>query len=331
MRAARSNGVGLLVCALASVLACKERAGVLGPRVDAGAVVVVSSAAAGPAADTTEVEPNDELKDATRVTIAEQPVVLGGTLTILGGRVERDRFLLEMPAIERGDAMGPSRRLRLELLVLPSKGTAFPAMSLIAAQGTRPILSVPTTIPSESEPPTSVVIPNLGADGPTLDLIVSFRDKVEPETERQIEYRVKIMPAMVEPGVEREPNATAAEATALVTESMTMEMSGWLGWAGDIDWFVLPRAALNGAPAVDVEVELPDEVQASVAVFSGEAQLAISPTGSRRLVLSGAPVGGEETVLVQLRGRRKFSSSVPYVLRVRPASAVALPVDAGMN
>jgi hypothetical protein len=329
LRAART-GLALLVCVLVSGVACKGRPSVLGPRGDAGAVLVLSSSALGPAADATEIEPNDDLKMATPVAIAEAPVVLGGILTVEAGKVDRDRFVLTLPPIVSGDAMGPSRRLRVELLVLPTPGVAFPAMALIAGHGHRPLLSVPTTIPSEGAPPTSVVIPNLGADGATLDLIVSFSGRVDSAPDRQIAYRLRIEPGMVGAGVEREPNATPTEATPLVTESLTMEMSGWLGWAGDIDYFVLPKAVLNGAPAVDVEVELPADVQASVAVFSIEGtQMGISPTGSRRLVLSGASVGTGDTVLVQVRGRRKFSATEPYVLRVRPASAVAVPVDGG--
>ncbi|MDZ4696068.1 MAG: hypothetical protein SGI86_13045 [Deltaproteobacteria bacterium] len=329
LRAAHT-GLALLVIALASGAACKDRASVLGPRGDAGAVVVLSSAALGPAPDQIEVEPNDDLKTATPVVMGAQPIVLGGILSVTAGKVDRDRFSLRLPPVESGDAMGPSRRLRVELLVLPTPGVDLPEMSLVAIRGLKAVLSVPTTIPPEGEPPTSVVIPNLGADESPLDLAVSFRDKVFPETDRQIAYRLRIEPGIVAAGVEREPNARPAEATPMVAESLTMEMSGWLGWAGDIDYFVLPKAVLNGAPAVDVEVELPTDVQATVAVFSSDGeQLGISPTGSRRLVLSGSPVGTGETVLLQVRGRRRFSTTEPYVLLVRPASAVSVPVDGG--
>ncbi len=311
-------------------MACKGRTSVLGPRGDSGAVMVVSPSALAPAVDETELEPNDDLKTATPVSLVEQPVVLGGTLSVTAGRVDRDRYALKLPPLENGDAMGPSRRLRVELLVLPTPGVALLPMSLMVSQGHNATVSGGTTVPLEGEPVSSVLFPNIGADAERVDLTVAFRGKVDPATDRQVAYRLRIELGTVDAGVEREPNATLANATPMVTESLTMEMSGWLGWAGDIDCFVLPKAVLSGAPAVDIEVELPGDVQASVAVLGSDGALLGSvPPVQRRLLLKGAAVGAGDTLMVQIKATRRFSATEPYVLRVRPASAVMVPEDGG--
>ena len=173
-----------------------------------------------------------------------------------------------------------------------------------------------------AEPGQTVAIPNLALAGaPPVIRIRRARADAGPGT-----YRLLVRTAALEAGAEVEPNGTMALANLLAPDG---EGIAFLGWARDQDWYRLPTTALAEGSVLAVEVEVPPEVGATVALVDARSGTPVKLSETRagrgeRAVLRnvGVPAGATELFLGVI-ATSGWTADATYAVRIRSELAKA--------
>jgi hypothetical protein len=326
--AAASSGAlaALLVPALSLVLAPGCRRAKLPPRADGAAVVVVSPTGEAEIPAVSEVEPNDQPAKAHSLVVATQPVAVTASLGSTGGRPDVDLFRLDVVPgdagagtalpVEAGTAVpdaGPARPTRIARIELRPDAALAARLDVLDGAGHAVITA------AAAEPGQAVTVPNLALAGPA-PMIRVRRARADAGVGS---YRLLVRTAALEAGAEVEPNGTMALANLLVPDG---EGIGFLGWARDQDWYRLPTTALAEGSVLAVEVEVPPEVGATVALVDAKG-VKLSETragrGERAVLRNvGVPAGATELFL-SVTAASGWTADATYAVRVRSELAKA--------
>ncbi|MDX2021722.1 MAG: hypothetical protein SF187_15880 [Deltaproteobacteria bacterium] len=305
---------------------CRSR-GLL-PRGEGEAVVVMEpDAAVAPGATvevpaTTEHEPNNTTAQAERVYLAPWPLLPGAPVgdnaaaasatpswavqgELAAGKdvdtyrltlVPADGFAADAGVADAGpgEPGGGFASLRIELTPGPT-GLA----NGVVLEGRAPGGARVVQLSTKGE---GVMVPNAGLV-PGTDLLLSVTRATRKGTD-PVPYRLSVVASAPQSGEEVEPNGDPGKATPIASTTATLEAVGYLGWRQDTDWFAVTFPALPPDTAVSVDLQLPGEGVASLAVATDLAAAvthgyARGATDRLQLRGVGVPVGGTLYVKVQ--------------------------------
>lgn len=276
-------------------------------RTDAAAVVVVAAVPDAVAALVPEREPNDERAAAQELSLAGDPLAGGvqGTLSAAGKTRDLDMYKLVIPgaAVAPIDGAVPTRRLAIELVPAASMAAAI---QLMDAQG-RPITTSPGGRPGDRDG-----IPNV-AVAAGAEYFVRVRPLAAPAP---AEYQLLARLGDFEIGEEREPNDDLVTAGVLVRPEAGVEVAGYHAFRLDTDWYAIAAGLPQGA-AVDLELDPPESVAASLAIHDGKGTRAAGARGGRGQRVSLRNVLAASPAYVVVRAETGRDLDRRYVLRVR--------------
>jgi len=324
--------------------ACKKRE--LLPAGEGPPVVVIPASDAAAVVEVVgvnglvEQEPNDRLEQAQAFVLdrGTEAIALSGSLAFTAGRYERDTFRFGVaPPIAPGETEAVSVS-DLTKAGSPSDAAVekydepAPFRLMVAVQGHQPDvgrfrIEIRSAIDAEilvtSAGLGSVAIPNWSAR-PGDEIWVQVRaatGKNDGNLDLGYELTARLLPSI--PGDEVEPNDTGLTSATSIEPSVTMEISGLLGWRGDVDWFVLDPASIDPAGTLQLNVDLPDKTVASLSVHTADGAQWASAGRARgglvRLqdVAVPASVASGEPLLVAIENHGRANHTQRYLLRVR--------------
>jgi hypothetical protein len=331
MRSARGPAlmlVVLVVSALSGVDCSSCRRTAMPPRPDGAAVVTAEPPETGDVVFAAEVEPNDSLPTAQRLTFdgklaAGAKAALDATAT---KSRDADLFRLDVPPVEgsapaapRSDAAPPPalrRSLRVE--VKPEVEVDRLGVEILDDQGQPFVSSGP------GQAGEAVVLPNVSVTPGTYYLRVRppAPQKGDPKGEGvganagSHAYKLTARLAPLEAGAEVEPNDKAAMATDLPAPG---EAVGYYGWRRDQDWYRVPTAGLPEGSVLGADLEPAPGVTASLLVFDSVEQKLTEVHGRKeeRVALRSLRVPtGEPYVYVVVRTDAGANGETRYNLRL---------------
>ncbi len=156
------------------------------------------------------------------------------------------------------------------------------------------------------------ILVNLSAEEGTYYLLVTESKGRTAASPYLLSYELRPLAE----GEEREPNWKEALANEIPLNS---EISGYLGWHTDTDWFKLALGAYNPYERIVVEYDGLDDVRAQLLIRDSEGKVLQQRWGAlgAGITLSNlAPPRGQPHIYVVLRCRRQFNVESSYSLRV---------------
>ena len=339
--------------ALAFILEVGCRRGTLLPRGEGEAVVVMElDAAAAPGAGlevpaTSEGEPNNTAAQAERVYLAPWPLLPGAPVgenaaaaaagatwavqgeLATGGDVDTYRVTLVPPeglvadaGLADAGAGAPAHgfaTLRVELAPATSGLTNAVILEGRLAGGGRVV-----QLSTKGE---RVSVPNAGLwAGSDLLLTVSRASRKAADA---VPYKLLVVASTPGAGDELEPNGELAKATAVASNTATIEAVGYLGWRQDTDWFAVTFPAMPPDTGLSIDLQLPAEGMATLAVSNdpaGQITHGYARATTDKLQLRGVAVPSSGRLFVRVQ------NAGPAVLLQRyRLTLAAVPVAPGFE
>jgi hypothetical protein len=322
MRCARGPALMLVVLALSGVDCSSCRRSAMPPRPDGAAVVTAEAPEAGDVVLAVEVEPNDSLPTAQRLTFdAKLAAGAKGSLDATATKPrDADLFRLDVPPVEgiapvaRGSDAAPPPALRRSLRVEVAPEAERLSVDVLDDQG-QPLVSS-----GQGQPGEAVVLPNVSVTPGTYYLRVRQPAPAKGEAKTDVTgshaYKLTARLARLEAGAEVEPNDKAAMATDLPAPG---EAVGYYGWRRDQDWYRVPTAGLPEGSVLGADLEPAPGVTASLLVLDSVEQKLTEVHGRKeeRVALRSLRVPtGEPYVYVVVRTDAGSNGETRYNLRL---------------
>ncbi len=358
----RAAGMGLLLLSATWALSGCRRSR-LPPRPDGAAVVLAPETTTEPGLTLSdEVEPNDLLANAQALAPTSTSAVgIAGHLVSPPGAKAKDvdlfRIVVPPPAVVTAEADGaaapPRQRLAIDVRPDPSLAISIDAMDdqgrvLIASVGTTPgemegianLAVIPGTYFVRVKPALASTATGSGPAGtgkPRRDPGVAGVGNangtggvagigVGAGTVGSLgtaAYRLTVRLLAFDPGDEIEPNGKGSLAGDVVPGG---DVSGYLGWRRDEDWFRLPVSGLPEGSVLSVDLDPPDGVAASVSILDSVEHKMIEQRGRKgdRVAIRNIRLpSSEPSMFVVVRAESGRNLDARYNLRLRSEEAKA--------
>ncbi len=338
----RRAAVALCVVASFATLGCRKSR--LPPRPVGAAVVVAPEAVADSGVTVVdEIEPNDLLANAQPLApTGVMGVAVEAHLIAPPGSKSKDvdlyRVVVPAPAVVTTEPDGSaSPRQRLAITVRPDAALSVSVdaldelgKTLVASVGTTPgdtegianLAVIPGTYfvrvkPGLGSTPGSAAAPGgAGATG------ASRRDAGNSSGGTgAAAYRLTVRLLPFEAGDEVEPNGKGALANDVVAGT---DVAGFLAWRHDEDWYRLSLAGLPEGSVLSADLDAPDQVAASIAIYDSVEHKMIDQhgrKGDRVAVRNVRLPSSEPSVFVVVRADSGRSLDARYTLRLRAEEA----------
>jgi hypothetical protein len=331
----------LLVCVLgvAGVSACNRGKTVHLGRPDGASAVVVVEPDAAPARDAGAVVPVVEEREPDDTRATAQPLTPGQAMrgymhAATSRRGDVDYYHLTIPPRADGGtglppasvptapgtqpASAPQGRTPVDRSLVALKLTGVPGLDLrleVLDERGELLLGV-----NDSRAGGGEAIPNLGLTPGSYYVRIRQAGR-RPTADPAHPYLLTVTAAPLAPGEEVEPNNKLTWATELLPG---VEVTGFLGWRRDEDWFRVPldavpagatlRADLQGVPGVVAHLSVRDSIGTVLAEARGGR-------GDRVALRAVVLKPGEPACYVVVRADSGHSAEIRYALR----AAIDLP------
>ena len=311
-------------------------------------VIAAESASEAPGVTAVdEVEPNDLLANAQLLApTAVLGVTVAGRLIAPPGSKAKDvdlyRVVVPPPAVITAEADGavsaPRQRLSIEVRpdaalsvsvdALDDLGKLLVASVGVAAgetEGIPNLAVVPGTIFVRVKPGVGAAQPGAGplgtADGGSGSSRLSKLGPGAPAGSAGYHLAIRLLP--FEAGDEVEPNGKGTLANEVAPGA---DVTGFLAWRHDEDWFRLPLGGLPEGSVLAVDLDPPAQVAASITIYDSVEHKMIEQHGHKgdRLALRNVRLpSSEPSVYVVVRADSGRNLETRYALRLRSEEARA--------